>query len=327
MGDDMHMRQPGAPTGHTISERFAAITADDPTIRSALQDAHVPSLMMALVHLTGDPSILRGDIRPSSDFFTFLADPQAGITEAQQATIRALALDALRAYRDGGGRLPPPPCEDTVHEMMNFITGQTLSPDYVQFLMGELALAGDDAYAQPIDTVPSAVKQGFRVLIVGAGMSGLLAAIRLKQEGIAYTIVEKNADVGGTWFENTYPGCRVDNPNHIYSYSFEPNHDWPQHFSHAESAARLFPRPSPTKYEPARPHPLLDGGGGGRLRRCTCRWKVHVRSADGGKETLEANAVISAVGQLNRPRLPDIEGRDSFKGPSFHSARWNTTSI
>ena len=62
-------------------------------------------------------------------------------------------------------------------------------------------------------------------------MSGLLAAIRLKQAGIAYTIVDKNKDVGGTWLVNTYPGCRVDNPNHLYSYSFEPNHDWPYHFS------------------------------------------------------------------------------------------------
>ena len=62
-------------------------------------------------------------------------------------------------------------------------------------------------------------------------MSGMLAAIRLQAGGHAFTIVEKNADVGGTWLENTYPGCRVDNPNHIYSYSFEPNHDWPQHFS------------------------------------------------------------------------------------------------
>ena len=70
-----------------------------------------------------------------------------------------------------------------------------------------------------------------KVLIIGAGMSGLLAGIRLKQAGVAFTIIEKNADVGGTWLENIYPGCRVDNPNHIYSYSFEPNHDWPQYYS------------------------------------------------------------------------------------------------
>jgi 4-hydroxyacetophenone monooxygenase len=62
------------------------------------------------------------------------------------------------------------------------------------------------------------------VLVVGAGMSGILTGIRLSQAGVPFEIVDKNADVGGTWFENTYPGCRVDNANHMYSYSFEPNH-------------------------------------------------------------------------------------------------------
>ena len=70
-----------------------------------------------------------------------------------------------------------------------------------------------------------------RICVVGAGMSGILAAIRLEEAGISYTVVEKNADVGGTWCENSYPGCRVDTPNHLYSYSFESNHAWPQHYS------------------------------------------------------------------------------------------------
>ena len=70
-----------------------------------------------------------------------------------------------------------------------------------------------------------------KVVVVGAGMSGLLTGIRLKQAGVDFTIVEKDADVGGTWLENVYPGCRVDNPNHMYSYSFEPNHDFPQYYS------------------------------------------------------------------------------------------------
>ena len=69
------------------------------------------------------------------------------------------------------------------------------------------------------------------MVIIGAGMSGLLAAIRLERAGIPYVVIEKNADVGGTWLENSYPGCRVDVANHFYSYSFAPNHDWPEFFS------------------------------------------------------------------------------------------------
>jgi 4-hydroxyacetophenone monooxygenase len=300
--------------------RCAPVIDDDLTIKAALQEAHVPSLMMALVHLTGDVSILRGDIRPSSDFFTFLADPQAGISEEQQASVRARALEALIAYRDGGGRLPPPPSAATVHEMMSFIIGQVVSPDYGKFLMAELALDGADAYAQPLDTVPRTAKQRLHVVIIGAGMSGLLAAIRLKAADIPYTVIEKNADVGGTWFENTYPGCRVDSPNHIYSYSFEP-YDWPQHFSQQPVLREYFSRCA-TEYH-LRDHIRFDT----EVEEAvyddrTQRWKVQVRTPAGRRDTLEANAVISAVGQLNRPRFPDIPGRETFGGVAFHSARW-----
>ena len=71
----------------------------------------------------------------------------------------------------------------------------------------------------------------FRVAVIGAGMSGLLAAHRLQQAGVEHVVFEKDDDVGGTWYENRYPGCRVDNPNHTYSYSFAQRHDWPFHYS------------------------------------------------------------------------------------------------
>ena len=95
----------------------------------------------------------------------------------------------------------------------------------------ELAYRGEDRRAPDWRAADIAPGPGFRCVIVGAGMSGLLVAHRLQQAGIEFVIIEKNDDVGGTWFENTYPGCRVDNPNHNYSYSFAQRHDWPYHFS------------------------------------------------------------------------------------------------
>ena len=80
------------------------------------------------------------------------------------------------------------------------------------------------------------------MVVIGAGMSGLLAAHRLQQAGVDYLVVEKNADVGGTWLENRYPGCRVDVPNHLYSYSFAQRDDWPQHFSTQEVLLDYFRR-------------------------------------------------------------------------------------
>jgi 4-hydroxyacetophenone monooxygenase len=305
-------------TSHQF-DHWQTITATDEEIARALEAAHIPSLLTALVHITGEVDLLHGEIRPSGDFF---GDAQCGITPEQQAWVRRMAFDALRTYRDGGCVRPPTPSEDTALDMMSFITGEEIADEYVEFLVSELSLRGEDPYGQPgIEQIPAEVKQQFRVLVIGAGMSGILAAIRLKQAGIPYVVVEKNADVGGTWLENTYPGCRVDSPNHTYSYSFEPN-DWPQHFSDQETLLSYF-------RHVARHYGIYDGiqfeteVEQAAFDEASGTWQVSVVRNGGKRETLTANAVISAVGQLNRPQLPDVPGRDAFRGESFHSARWN----
>ena len=293
------------------------IDEGDAAIEAALGEAHVPSLINALVHLTGDVSLIRGNIRPVSELF---GDPQGGISEADQTAIRRRALEALAAHRDAGcPPLPAPPVE-LVKEMVDFIVGRELDASYGDFLMSELKVFDEDPYRVPFDDVPEDMRRDFHVVVVGAGMSGILTAIKLKQAGIPYTVVDKNADVGGTWFENRYPGCRVDSPNHTYSYSFAP-HDWPQHFSRQDVLLGYFDRIATefgvrdnirlaTEVIEAR---YQDGG----------RWHVKVRGPD-GEETIVANAVVTAVGQLNRPKLPDIDGLGSFQGPAFHTAQWES---
>jgi 4-hydroxyacetophenone monooxygenase len=209
-------------------DQLHPIADDDQIIAESLKDANIPSLMCAIVHMTGDASVIRGDIRPD---FSVMSDAQGGIPEDKQEEIREQALKVIAAYRDGDGKLPEVPDERVIREMLNFITGQEVPNEYVEFLESELSLHGEEPYGQPaIDGIPAAAREGFKVVIIGAGMSGILAGIRLKAVGIPYVILEKNSDVGGTWYENTYPGCRVDSANHTYSYSFAPN-DWPQHFS------------------------------------------------------------------------------------------------
>lgn len=305
----------GAPT--TAFDTWDPVTESDEAIRQALQDANIPALMTALVHLTGNLDLLRGEIRPDASNFV---DLQCGIPPEQQEKARHLAFEAITAYRDRGCTLPAAPDTETVREMMHWMVGVPLADDYVDFLMQELSLHGEDPYAQPgLEALPATVKSRFHVLVVGAGMSGILAAYRLQQAGVPFTVVDKNPEVGGTWFENTYPGCRVDSPNHAYSYSFRPN-DWPQFYSTQEVLRDYFDRCA------------TEFGIRDRIRFETTveeavwdeeakRWQVRVEGP-AGSETLEVNAVISAVGQLNRPRLPDIPGRDSFSGPAFHSARW-----
>ena len=160
------------------------------------------------------------------------------------------------------------------------------------------------------------------VVIVGAGMSGLLMALRLKQAGVRFTVIETNADVGGTWLENTYPGCRVDNPNHMYSYSFEPTHAFPQHYSTQPVLLEYF-RDFASRHDLRALIRFETRVDNASWDAAAARWRVNVTRPDGAAETIEATALITAMGQLNQPRIPDIAGRDDFAGPAFHSAKWD----
>jgi cation diffusion facilitator CzcD-associated flavoprotein CzcO len=160
------------------------------------------------------------------------------------------------------------------------------------------------------------------IVIVGGGLSGLAAGMQLVRTGItAFSIIEQSTGVGGTWRDNTYPGCACDVPSHLYSFSFFPKSDWSRRFadqpeilSYAERCVEQF-------------------GLGPHLRTGTTveraeydeedgRWHLTVSSA-GGTESVRADAVIFACGQLNRPFVPDIDGLEKFAGPWWHSARWD----
>ena len=152
-------------------------------------------------------------------------------------------------------------------------------------------------------------------------MSGLAAAHRLQQAGIEVVVLEKNDDVGGTWLENSYPGCRVDVSNLFYCYSFAQRDDWPQHFSSQEVLLEYF-RGVADRFGL---RPLIRFGTEVRsaeLDEATMRWTLRLQS-EVGEETLEADAIVSGVGQLNRPHIPQLAGAGTFAGPAFHSARWD----
>jgi 4-hydroxyacetophenone monooxygenase len=292
---------------------------DEAELDAAVAEAHLPALLMSLIHLTGDASLLTPERRPT---YVLLADGKlGGYAPEVQADIRQRARAAIKAHLEGAP-MPPPPSRETVRRMIDWIAGTDIPEHYAPFLFDELALDGTSSKT-PDWSAPRLVgaARNMKVVVIGAGMSGLLTGIRLKQAGIAFTIVEKNPDVGGTWFENVYPGCRVDNPNHMYSYSFEPNHDFPQYYSTQPVLLDYFRRVADKhdlrryiRFETQVEEAVWD--------EARAIWRVRVRTKFGSSEELQANALITAVGQLNRPRRPDIAGADTFAGPSFHSAQW-----
>lgn len=156
-------------------------------------------------------------------------------------------------------------------------------------------------------------------LIVGAGMSGLLAAIRLKQAGFGkLQILEKSEGLGGTWWSNRYPGCACDIPSHFYSYSFAPNPDWTRAYPQQSEILTYFGRVA----DSYRLRPLIRFGAevaGAAYDEAGGCWTVTM--ADGS--TLRARILILATGQLSRPAIPRIEGAEQFEGAAFHSAQWD----
>ena len=302
-----------------LPEDIQPVNASDADIRAALEEAHIPALMAAMVHLTGSVDHLQGDIRPKVSVF---GDDQGDLSEDQKARARDHAFGIIKAFRDSGCQLPTPPDNGAIQTIMEFMTGGDAPPEYAPYLKDELKLYGDtDAATGFSAEAIASAKKNFKVVVIGSGMSGILAGIRLQQAGIPYQIIEKNPKIGGTWHENTYPGCRVDSPNHLYSYSFEP-YDWPQYYSQHGTLYAYF-KECADKYgvtEHIRFNTEVDRAA---YNNDTGQWAVTIRDQDGSTETLHAGAVISAVGQLNRPLFPEIEDRDSFGGDAFHSGGWN----
>ena len=292
---------------------------DRELLSEAVRSAYLPALLVALAQALGDLSLLRDDLRPDPDR---VQEPSAGLSREQREAARELAIESLELLTELPARDVPHADDETLRRMFTFLTGQPVTDEYFQLLREELGVSGEDVRSPQWHKDDLDAARAFSVVIVGAGMSGLVAAHRLDQAGVPYTVFEKNSDVGGTWFENRYPGCRVDVPNHLYSYSFLQRPDWPQRFTEQHLLLDYFRDAADTL--DLRKHiqfgaEVLDA----TYREDTADWAVRVRASDGREETVIANVVISAVGQLNKPRLPDIVGRDSFAGVSLHSARWD----
>lgn len=295
-----------------MSTPIEPITEDDAALRAALADADVAPLLAALAQVTGDTSLLRADLRPNPRP-GLLADKD-GLSADRCATARELAFDVLSRWRTHGTPTSPRSDPARLSGILRYLAGDD-TQRYLPFLREELALDGDPG-------VPDWQGDGAgdrTVAIIGAGMSGLVAGYRLAQAGVPFVIIEKNTDVGGTWLENRYPGCRVDVANHLFSYSFAQRDDWPQYFSDQRVLLDYF-RDFAAKAG-LRPH-IRFGTEVVTAVHEADEWTLHLRTVDGVEESLRAHAVISAVGQLNRPSLPDIPGMDDFAGPAWHSARW-----
>jgi 4-hydroxyacetophenone monooxygenase len=290
----------------------------DEAIAAHLDEVNVPALLCSLVHMTGEPSWVRERTLPQ---LASAVDYQCGLSPDEQADLRQRALPVVVAYRDAGC-VSQPLSRDVLLEMMSFLAGKPLEGRMVEMLFEDMQLDGADSRAITWgDEIPDDVKAASPVVVIGCGESGILAGIRLSQAGLPFTIIEKNEGPGGTWWENRYPGARVDVGSHQYCYTFEPADHWSEYYCQQPELRDYFA--SVVAKHDLAPHCRF-GTTVDEIRwdESDDRWRVAIVGPDGSAETPEARFVISAVGSLNLPHLPEIPGMDTFAGPSFHSARW-----
>lgn len=296
------------------------IAESDQVIEKLVEDMSPLILALSAVHMSGSLDIIRSVSRPKPPAFN--GDLSGSLASDDAARLRRQGLAIIKAYRDAGHPASYRPTGAELHEMMTFLMGLDIPAQYLPMICEDMAYDNEDARAfrwtRPIS---EEWKASYPVLIIGAGMSGLLIGLRMKQAGVPFVIIEKNGSVGGTWFENQYPGLRVDVPSHAYSFSFIQEYRWPNLYSFQPELLAYF-------RECAKRFGIMDNirfglevSGADWIERDSL-WEVKVRRADGKTETLRAKAVVSAVGFLNRPSIPTFEGAELFKGQQFHSARW-----
>ncbi|KAH8897881.1 FAD/NAD(P)-binding domain-containing protein [Thozetella sp. PMI_491] len=199
---------------------------------------------------------------------------------------------------------------------------------HVETVKAKVATSFNDAVesAYRIIEQPIGTRRALRVVCMGAGYSGLMMAIvfneRLRDSNATLTVYERNDDIGGTWLENRYPGCRCDIPAHNYSYSFCPNPNWPGYYATAEQI-HGYMKDVERKYDCSKYIKCRHAIQSAIWNEQKGKWDLKVKDLDGVVFIDECDVFINAGGVLNNWTWPSIKGLDTFGGKLLHSARWD----
>ena len=298
--------------------RRELLEASDETIADAVSYADPMVLRGLIYQLTGDEALVDMEVGTvgRAGFVAMVAPT----SEEDLQLIRNKAVEFLKAYRDSGAGPIDIGSEARLLKSLDLAAGREIEPAERERWLEELGL---NPWARGLEwkTPPPADRlANFSVTVIGAGMGGINAAIHLKRAGIPFTVLEKNSGIGGTWYENRYPGARVDSPSRVYTHVFGADYNYPNPFcpwtenqKYFEWVADTFDMRGDITFNTEVRSMAWDEE--------ASMWDLEVSGPDGTR-TIRSNAVITAVGFLNRPKMPDIEGMADFKGPSWHTARW-----
>lgn len=300
-----------------VASRPELLAADDAAIDDAMAHADPMVLRGLIYQLTGDPEVAATGVKTVQAGYADLVSPA---TEADVVLLRRKGADFLKAYRDSGaGTLAIGPRE-RLATSLGLMMGQTMEGESLQHHLEELAIDPAARSLRWREQPDPARLKDFTVTVIGAGMGGLNAALQLREAGFPFTVLEKNTGVGGTWWENRYPGARVDTLSRSYTHIFgvdfpypNPYCDWRENAKYFDWVADRFDLRRHIQFETEVKALTWDEAAG--------EWQIDIDGPDGAR-TIRSRAVITAVGFLSRPNIPSIPGAEHFAGASWHTARW-----
>jgi len=288
---------------------------DPEELRANLRQADAGILVAVLAQLTGDDAVADRYVGKIS----FTPDPpeQVGTTDPDtQAALVEAVMAALEAPRPAGAL----PSDDPglFARVAPLAFGSEVGEEYIGLLLEQ----GGFHPPQPVLPRTTTLPSDFKVLIVGAGIAGMAMALECGAAGVAYEIIDRNPEVGGTWLTTRYPGIGVDTPSAYYSLSRDINGDWSSYYPQGAEYQRYLQ--SVADKNALRDHirfnTSVEALWWDEERKM---WEVRTVTADGAREVFYANVVVPAAGYLNRPRWPELAGKETFGGVSVHTAEWN----
>ncbi|MET7769964.1 NAD(P)/FAD-dependent oxidoreductase [Nocardia sp. NPDC005366] len=307
----------------TVVADIGALPDRKAQLDNAIAVCDPAALLMSMVHVTGDTALLdefgarlsivepgihyRTGIRPVTPPGTYPDDVAEDIRARAR---RILTPDPVAELGVPDGEL--------FNRMATVCTSEWVDAEFTPILLEQSGFTKDRRHV-PVTVTPPA---DFEVIVIGAGIVGVNAGIKLGEAGFGFTIFEERDDIGGTWFRNTYPGAAVDTPSHYYSYSFELNPNWTKYYPTGPEYQRYL-LDVVEKYR-LRDHIRF----GTRVRSATWlerenRWEVVTEDRAGTVVRHRARAVVTALGMLNAANIPDVEGMDTFAGSIVHTAEWD----
>jgi 4-hydroxyacetophenone monooxygenase len=295
---------------------------DEPFIRAAIDKANFNALRLALYQVTADPAVgkmktRRHAIRGGAMFSHVLEDSEV-------PALKEKAFSYLSA-RNPDDPIPPPPSKAEAKKLADVFGDEPVPDRDYDYHYEELAyeeFPRDARWTDDRQPAPDKLA-AFKVVIVGGGISGLAAAIQFKRLGLNFQVLERQEAIGGTWLLNQYPDARVDTSSYLFQFKFFKNYPWSEYFASAGETRKYLDNVA--QHYQVKDHFYFNR----EVVRAvwledSSEWMLTVKHADGHKETLRCNVVVSGSGLFATPnQKPDIKGFKNFTGPVFHTAKWN----